>query len=533
MSSQLPSNPILRFIVWHYTNTSYNRSEKQLEREKHVLGLVPFNRWLLMPAAVLFQLICGSLYAWSVFNKPIDVAIYGADRGMAPTTFYIAVGCFGLAAAITGPWLERNGPRIGAYTGSTLFLLGNLLSAAGIHFKQIGLVYFGYGVVGGTGLGICYISPVSPLQKWFPDHRGLASGLAVCGFGAGSIALAKVPLPLQALVGLPLTFVILGCIYFVVMIACSVVFRVPPPGFTVNGMDISGRSAANKWDNSDNKEQMVGDEEKKDPEAQVVSIAPEPTISMTLIESIFSREYRLMYIMFFGNSIAGLVFISRLSNIISDIFGKGKDEAATIVSINGGFNLAGRLLFSAVSDYVGRKTCFVFMLTVQVIILGSLSTTMFTQAYWAHNIIVWILTSCYGAGFGIIPAFLTDMFGPSNIGALHGIILTAWAIAGVGGGLVFTAVYNSLIASGQYTANSVEVYSINLWWIFAVALVGFLFLLLIRTSVRDRLMPPAEGEILRIRFFGQLIRLRKSGVEVVSKKKENEEWEEFYMQQKN
>ncbi|KAL1917402.1 uncharacterized protein VTP21DRAFT_3795 [Calcarisporiella thermophila] len=516
----MPSNPLLRFVQWHWGDVNYPRTEKQIERDKFLVGSVPFNRWYLMPAAVIFQAICGSLYAWSVYNKGIDAACN--TNNLAPVTFYIAVGCFGLSAALTGPWLERNGPRNGALIGATLFFIGNLITAAGIQFKLIGLVFLGYGVIGGSGLGLSYISPVSPLQKWFPDKRGLASGLAVCGFGAGSIAFAKVPLPLAEAVGLPLTFVVLGCGFYAVMVLCALVFRVPPPNFTVNGLDVRGRRV----------DPMTGPIRSDRSDEEVLStdktVINEPTVNLTLIESIFNRDYTLMYIMFIGNSIAGLVVLARLANIASDIFGQSADAASTIVSINGGFNLGGRLFFSTLSDYIGRKSCFVFMLSAQVIILGSLTAILETRTYWAFLLVIWVLTACYGAGFGIIPAFLTDQFGPNNIGALHGIILTAWAIAGVGGGLIFTAVFNGLLATGMYTTKSPHVYSVNFWWLFGVALIGFFFLINVRTKTSDRLLPKQPDELTRLRFFGRLVRIRKPfRVELVSRSEEEAEWNAF------
>ena len=174
-------------ITDHYSNTHYERSDTQIENEKWLIkNLVPFNRYYLMPAAVLIQVCCGSLYAWSGYNLPMEAYIMGAnaavDRATASITFYIAVGnflflkimltsiaVFGVTAAILGPWLERNGPFKGAILGASLFFLGNLLTGLGVYCKAWGLVYFGYGVVGGAGLGISYISPVSPLQKWFPE----------------------------------------------------------------------------------------------------------------------------------------------------------------------------------------------------------------------------------------------------------------------------------------------------------------------------------------------------------------------------
>ncbi|KAG0299716.1 hypothetical protein BGZ98_009817 [Dissophora globulifera] len=521
---QRPSGGPIGFLRWHYSDTTLRRTPEQVEREK-TLGFgplkMPYNRWLMFPAAFIFQAICGSLYAWSVFNNPIDKELYGlgADgktpaKVNAPVTFYIAVGCFGLSAAINGPWLERVGPRTASLVGTFLFFLGNMVAAIGIHFKILALIYFGYGVIGGCGLGLSYICPVSALQKWFPDRRGVAAGFAVCGFGAGSIALAKVPDPLIAAIGLTNCFITLGCCYFAIMFLCCLVFRVPPPGFTINGMDI--------YRNNVN---ANGDVEAHTGENAAAKLR-DPAAKLSLLDSIFSREYRLIYIMFFGNSIAGLVFLSRLSNIGVEIFGKPKGTASTIVSINGGFNLAGRLFFSTLSDRVGRKNCYIFMLVAQVAILASLPTILETQNYPAFLALIWILTACYGGGFGCIPAFLCDMFGPTNIGALHGIVLTAWAIAGVGGGLLFTKVFNDLLDDG-YTVHNAWVYSKNLYWILGVACLGLLIVLFIRTSIRDRLLPSVPGEFLRIRLFGNLYRLGSFGFKAVSKADEEAEWDNY------
>ncbi|KAG0074979.1 hypothetical protein BGZ90_010309 [Linnemannia elongata] len=185
------SNAIVRAIHRHYSDTTYIRSEQTIEREKFLIFNIPFNRWAMFPTAFIFQAICGSLYAWSVFNDPIDSFIYGSITNAATgkstpaahnaaVTFYIAVGCFGLSAALNGPWLERHGPKLAAIVGATIFFLGNMIAAIGIYTRIIALLYFGYGVLGGAGLGLCYISPVSALQKWFPDRRGLAAGSLRC-----------------------------------------------------------------------------------------------------------------------------------------------------------------------------------------------------------------------------------------------------------------------------------------------------------------------------------------------------------------
>lgn len=515
-------NFLLRLVQKHYRESEYVRSEAKLRREEYLLPGVKFNRWYSMPAALIIQFCCGSLYAWSVFNKPIDTYIYGKVVDMAPITFYIAVGLFGTSAAIMGPWLERHGPGFACAVGSTLFFIGNLLTALAIYTKQTWLVFIGYGVVGGYGLGLCYISPVSCLQKWFPDRRGLASGLAVCGFGAGSIAVGKIILPLISAVGLPLSFVVFGCVYFVLMITCAMVLRIPPPGYTVASPGASPSIPSAKEEGvTSSSDVAVANQNSSDSSS---------AIKLSLIESLTSTEFRLMYVIFFANSIFGLVVISRLSNMIVDLFGKTADEASTIVSINGGANLAGRLIFSVASDYLGRKNCYIIMLTCQLIILGCFSTITNTQTYWAFLFTMFILTASYGGGFGVIPAFLTDMFGSKNIGACHGVILTAWSLAGVGGGLIFTAVYNQLIASGDYKKESPWVYNKNVWWIFGIVVAGWIVLFFLRTTVIDRLLPKVPGEIIRFRFFGTIYRFRNDGgfrVETVSKAQEESEWREF------
>lgn len=160
-------NDIVSAFLWHFRNTTCNITQQQFENEKHLTGNIKFNPWILMPAAFVVQFCCGSVYAWSVFNTPIDEAITGnGQASQAPVTFYIAIGMLGFSAALMGPWLERNGPKKALILSSCSFFLGNLIAALAIYIKSMWLLYIGYGVVGGFGIGVSYISPVSPLQKW-------------------------------------------------------------------------------------------------------------------------------------------------------------------------------------------------------------------------------------------------------------------------------------------------------------------------------------------------------------------------------
>ncbi|KAJ1982884.1 hypothetical protein H4R35_000010 [Dimargaris xerosporica] len=502
-------------ILMQFSDSEYVRTPEQIRREATIFGR-EFNKWYILPFCILTQFCCGSMYSWSIYNQPIDQLLYGNPlANMAPTTFYITVGSFGFTSAILGPWLERNSPRLSLMIGISLFYVGNLLTALGLHLKTIVLVYLGYGLIGGAGLGSSYVVTVSTVTKWFPDSRGIASGLAVCGFGAGSIAFAKIPLLFMHNIGLPLTFVSMSSIFFVVVFLCSLIMRTPPPGYNVNGLIIESSRTASK--------SMDGD-------SHLDTVDDRPTIRISLIQALTSRDFWLMYFVFMANQLFGLVVISRLSNMTQSLFNVSPNGAATIVSIDGGFNLFGRIFFAAISDLIGRKVTFGFMLGGQCLVLGFLATAMTDKSYWAYLMISWVGTACYGGGFAVIPAFLSDMFGPNNISACHGLILTAWSIAAIGGGLLFTGLYNRL--SAIYGRLDPYPYTANVWWIFGVVCFGFLLLFLVRSLIRDRLFPAVPGQVLRVRLFGRMIRVvRANGwtIEVLSREQEDHEWEEYLM----
>jgi len=426
----------------------------------------------------MLQFCCGSLYSWSVFNKPIDQWIYGtSNANIAPITFYIAIGFYGCAAGLGGPWLEQSGPRRACLLGASLVLFGNLLTALALHLRLMWLVFIGYGCFAAAGFGICYISPVSALQKWFPDMRGLGAGFATCGFGAGSIVISKIQIPLMDGVGLPLTFVTLGLIFIVLMTTSALVLRTPPPDYA----PVATTPATTESDKSpvpdtlgvcvlDSVEVSSGDCDKdKDPD---------------LLDALTSTEFRIMFLMFVGDIIFGLVLASRLANIIIDVFGKTAEQASTVVSVNGAVNFAGRLLFSISSDYVGRKNCFILMLTTQVVILGCFSTMTNVKAFLPFWISIAIISVTYGAAFGVIPAFLSDKFGSTNIGPCHGIFIAGWSACGVIGGLVFTLIFNAYISSG-YSPTDAIVYNANAWWLFGIACIGWVAIHFVKPTHQD------------------------------------------------
>ncbi|XP_055357334.1 L-lactate transporter-like [Paramacrobiotus metropolitanus] len=555
---------IKKAIAYHYSETKYVRTEDQLERERWLIPkLIPFSRYMLMPAAVLIQVCCGSLYAWSGFNLPIEAKLYGfnkgVDRAIAVNVFYVAVAIFALNAAFLGPWMERNGPLKGAMLGACLFYLGNLVTALGVYVNQMWLIFIGYGVIGGAGLGISYISPVSPLQKWFPEMRGIAAGLAVCGFGAGSIFSPYTQKALigpdyaktgQINLGIELTFVILGSCYFVIMALCAMVLRMPPPGYVVKGVTVhTVKGAENLFvakktvvddpvpaaENGKVEADMEMDKmaarksRSRSKGHSVVDVLPDYAkhFSMSLKQALTSPQYWMMYFMFLGSEITGLLIISKIQSIAQNQLKQSDSVSADINSGLGGVNLLGRLILPLVSDLIkSRKTLFIFSLICQAVCLGCLPSALDAQSLGGVLTCAFIIGFFYGGGFGMIPAYLADQFGAKNVGATHGVILTAWAIAGVCGGLIFTAVYNQQRLA--YPDSKMMWYDVNFRWILAPVLFALILAILTPTNLRDQKLPRVEGERLRFRLpFGRMVRLINGRFRTVSVEEEEAEWQAY------
>ncbi|EGF79781.1 hypothetical protein BATDEDRAFT_89188 [Batrachochytrium dendrobatidis JAM81] len=554
------------YIKNHFKAVRYERSPALLKAEEYLFLVPPikFNRYFLFPAALLIQLSIGSLYAWSGYNLPMEAYIYGLngaiDRNIASNVFYVAVGVFGITAALLGPWLERRGPMIGCLFGAVMFYIGNLLAGLGVYTKHIELVFVGYGIIGGIGLGIAYIAPVSPLQKWFPEARGIAAGVAVCGFGGGSIIAPYAQKFLigvnyqktyqVGIVGIPLTFVLLGSIYFVLMVVSAVVLRMPPPGYSVKGITIDTIKGAEEFERKPMVIQINPHSELANKNAleqttminadQQDAITVEKTsgsltnniFSLSLSESLGSSEYWLTWFMFLGAQITGLLVISKIQSICQNQFKRSADVAILINSLLGGCNLLGRLLLPLFSDLLphitggvaGRKSIFLVSLIVQAVCLGFLPTVITAHDFNGFMVCAFVITFFYGGGFGIIPAFLADQFGAKNVGATHGIILLAWSTGSVVGGLIFTAVLKQETA--LFFPDIVSIYTLNFRWILGVVLVGLVLCFFIHTNLKDRRLPKVAGEFTRMRFVnGRMVRVYKNGsIKMISKEQEQEEW---------
>lgn len=369
-------------------------------------------RWFIAIAAIVIQLCLGTVYAWSVFTKPL-IDAHGWGGTATQVTFMILIGSIGLAAAFGGTLVDKKGPKFVATIGGILFGLGTLLAGAADQAGSLILMYIGYGFIAGVGNGMCYITPIATLVRWFPDKRGLVTGLAVMGFGAGAFFMGKIAPNMVLSMGVNKTFYIWGIIFLILIFAAAQFFRNPPQGWLPAGFT---------------PQQVVG-----------ISAAD----SYTFEEAIKTPQWWMLWGMLFLNVSAGLGLISQLSPMAQDVIRKtNPDMAAAALALAGGsivaytsiFNGLGRLFWAWFSDAIGRKNIFIIMFITQIFLYIALPYVGSTVLFAA---IACYLLSCYGGGFASMPAFATDSFGPGNIGKIYGIMLTAWGAAGIAGPLLF------------------------------------------------------------------------------------------------
>lgn len=354
------------------------------------------NRWVIAAAGVVMQVALGAVYAWSVFRIPLTKA-FGWTISEVTLTFTIAIFVLGLAAFGGGLWMRRSGPRIVALTAGALYGSGVFLaSLAGGHLWWL---YASYGVIAGVGLGLGYIVPVATLVKWFPDKRGLITGLAVAGFGAGALITAPIATSLIASAGVLRTFAILGAVYFVAVTGGAMFMRNPPDGYRPAG-----------WTPT------------------VVQQQQRAARSYALPEALRSWQWYGLWVLLFLNTTAGIAVISQAAPMVQEITNISAARAASIVGIISIANGAGRLLWAWLSDAIGRRPVFLVMFLLQAIVFWLLPSAHDLNTFAALTIVVLL---CYGGGFGTMPAFAADYFGTENVGSIYGLMLTAWGVAGV------------------------------------------------------------------------------------------------------
>ncbi len=452
-----------------------------------------FNRWFVPPASVAIHLCIGSVYAWSMFDPALikmrGVVASAADEwtlGQTNLTYTLAIVSLGLSAAFGGKWMEKVGPRMVGTVAACCWGGGFLVGALGIHLHQLWLLYLGYGVIGGCGLGLGYVSPVSALVKWFPDRRGMAAGMAIMGFGGGAFigvrlirwlirSFSEVPVRIgsveevtlvtkagrrftevagelrevvvvgstevkQMLVGsaegvyqvgtghmgVAETFVALGLVYFVVMIAAAFSYRLPADGWLPAGWTPPSEDEAAK--------EMI------------------TTHQISADEALKTPQFYLVWIVLCFNVTAGIGVLGVAKTMMKDFTGgtqfKFADAAfaANYVLWISVFNMAGRFFWATVSDYIGRKTTYTVFFVLGIALYLSIPLTAFQLS--VSPAVIWlvyfyaatlIIFTMYGGGFATIPAYLADLFGAKNVGGIHGRLLTAWSTAGVLGPLAITS----------------------------------------------------------------------------------------------
>ena len=449
-----------------------------LDRER-IVARPGFNRWLVPPAALCIHLCIGMAYGFSVFWLPLGRAVGTAaglgkpiacpgdattfwgktlgtvnalttttcdwtqfDLGWMYTLFFVVLGC---SAALWGGWLERSGPRKAGVVAALCWCGGMLVSAFGVYIHQLWIMWLASGVVGGIGLGLGYISPVSTLIKWFPDRRGMATGMAIMGFGGGAMIGSPLANMLMNFfktsnsVGVWQTFVVMGVIYFVFMLAGAFSYRVPPTGWRPEG-----------WRPNDATNRMI------------------TTGEVHLRDAHKTPQFWLIWAVLCLNVSAGIGIIGAASPMLQETFGGKlfgdvsvgftqftdvqKALAATVgagfVGLFSLFNIGGRFFWASLSDKVGRKATYFAFFVLGVICYGLAPTFASWGAVGMFAAAFCLIASMYGGGFSTIPAYLADMFGTQYVGAIHGRLLTAWSTAGIVGPVIVNYLHDTRVAAG-------------------------------------------------------------------------------------
>ncbi|MBO0697398.1 MAG: OFA family MFS transporter [Zavarzinella sp.] len=436
-----------------------------LDRERIVAG-PGFNRWFVPPAALAVHLAIGEAYAFSVFKLPLTRLIGGDEAVPGNWTqpeigwvFSIAIVFLGLSAAVFGQWLDHAGPRKAMFASAACFGGGFLVSALAVMTHQLWLLYLGYGVIGGIGLGLGYISPVSTLIKWFPDRPGMATGLAIMGFGGGAMIGAPLSNVLLAHFhtdtsqGVAETFVTLGVAYFLFMMFGALTVRVPPPDWVPAG-----------WT-----------------EANAPTGAAAAGIDAR--QAIKTRQFWLLWAVLFLNVTAGIGVLEQASPMIQEMFPSRVTATAAggFVGLLSLFNMSGRFGWSSLSDRIGRKPTYAIFFA-----LGAALYALTPQTGRMGNLVLFVLgygviLSMYGGGFATIPAYLRDRFGTLEVGAIHGRLLTAWSAAGIAGPVLVNYIRAYQIDHGVAKADA---YSVTMYLMAGLLVIGFVCNLLVRPIVR-------------------------------------------------
>ena len=422
-----------------------------------------YNRWMVPPAALSVHLCIGQAYAFSVFNDPLSRLIgitSSSPEDWKLTTlgwiFSLAIVFLGLAAAFGGKWLEKVGPRLTMFVAACCFGGGFWVSALGVYLHQIWLIYLGYGVIGGVGLGLGYVSPVSTLIKWFPDRRGMATGMAIMGFGGG----AMIGAPLSVLlmehfktatsVGVMETFLVMGGIYFVSMLIGAMSIRIPAHDWRPEG-----------WTPPTVENRMISNNH------------------VHIDQALKTPQFYFLWLVLCMNVTAGIGVLGQASVMIQEMF-KGTvtpAAAAGFVGLLSLFNMGGRFFWSSTSDYIGRKNTYFIFFALGAALYATVPSMGMNGNMSLFVLLYAIIMSMYGGGFATIPAYLADIFGTLFVGGIHGRLLTAWATAGVLGPVLVNYIREYQIGQGVAKA---EAYNVTMYIMAGILVLGFISNLLIK-----------------------------------------------------
>jgi MFS family permease len=446
-----------------------------LDRQR-TIARPDYTRWLVPPAALAIHLSIGQAYAFSVFNLPLSRLIGGTDS--APTdwklstigwVFSVAIVFLGLSAATFGRWVERVGPRKAMFASAVCFSSGFLISAIGVATHRFALLLLGYGVLGGIGLGLGYISPVSTLIKWFPDRPGMATGMAIMGFGGGAMIAAPLATALMvrfanaAPHGVAPTFIVMGLLYFAFMMFGVFTVRVPP----------------DNWRPEARREPTATKRQAESREPPFRAGSPEQQPSVTAQQAIKTPQFWLLWVVLCVNVTAGIGVLGQASPMIQEMFPGviTATAAAGFVGLLSLANMGGRFIWSSLSDYIGRRATYATFFLLGAILYALVpftghagSIALFVSGYV-------IIMSMYGGGFATIPAYLRDLFGTIQVGAIHGRLLTAWSTAGVLGPVLVNYIREYQIRHGVAKSDA---YTVTMYIMAALLLVGFVCNLMVK-----------------------------------------------------
>jgi len=446
----------------------------------HTIAKPGFSRWMVPPAALCVHLCIGQAYAFSVFNLPmtklIGIGQSAPDDWTLPQLGWIfstAIFVLGFSAAVFGRWVEEGGPRRAMFTAALCWAGGFLISAIGVYVHNIWVIYLGYGVVGGCGLGIGYISPVSTLIKWFPDRPGMATGMAIMGFGGGAFIASPLSVWLMKKfststhVGVAETFLAMGAIYLVFMMAGAFLVRVPAPDWKPEGYT---------------------------PPVQASKLIT--TNDVYVYDALKTPQFWLIWAVLCINVTAGIGVLGQASAMSQEMFPGhiSADAAAGFVGLMSLFNMAGRFFWASTSDYIGRKNTYLIFMA-----LGFVMYCAVPQAGLAGSVALFVLCflviiSMYGGGFATVPAYLKDMFGTRYVGAIHGLLLTAWSMAGIFGPVLVNYIREYNITRGVPKA---QAYNVTMYIMDALLVIGFFCNLFIKAvHPRFHMRPQDESGAL-------------------------------------